>query len=69
MSDDRLIGTVTDFDFAVGLGHLSTSEGETRLFHCVEIADGTRNIEVGSRVSFLAVTRFGHQEAADLRVV
>jgi len=69
MSSARLTGTVTDFDFAVGLGHLSTAEGETRLFHCVEIADGTRDIAVGSQVSFLPVTRFGHLEAADLRVI
>lgn len=69
MSENRLIGTVTDFDFAVGLGYLSTSEGENRLFHCVEIADGTRDIKVGSRVSFLPITRFGHLEAADLQVV
>lgn len=69
MSDTRRTGTVTDFDFVVGLGHLTTVEGETRLFHCVEIADGTRDIAVGSRVSFLPVTRFGHLEAADLRVV
>ena len=69
MNSSRLSGTVTDFDFAVGLGHVATGEGVTHLFHCVEIADGTRDIAVGSRVSFLSVTRFGHLEATDLRVI
>jgi len=69
MSSSRLSGAVIDFDFAVGLGHVATGDGVTHLFHCVEIADGTRHIAIGSQVSFLPVTRFGHLEATDLRVI
>ncbi len=64
---ERIHGVVADFDAAVGLGHIATHEGKTRLFHCIEIADGTRTIEIGTKVSFVPVTRFGHDEAADIK--
>ena len=37
------------------------------LFHCVEIADGTRTIEVGTDVEFECMVKFGADEAANLR--
>ena len=37
------------------------------LFHCVEIADGTRTIEVGAAVEFDLLLKLGADEAADLR--
>jgi CspA family cold shock protein len=33
-------------------------------FHCVEIADGTRSIGVGTRVRFEVVAKLGRYEAA-----
>ena len=41
------LGTVIDFDDHVGLGHVEADDGAVYLFHCVEIADGTRTIDVG----------------------
>ncbi len=38
------------------------------LFHCVEIADGTRTIDVGADVEFDVLVKFGHDEAANLRL-
>ena len=63
----REAGVVADFDSAVGLGHIATDRGETKLFHCIEIADGSRTIDVGAQVSFVSVTRFGHAEASDIQ--
>ena len=45
-------GRVTDFDEHVGLGHVTADDGTEHLFHCVEIADGTRTIAVGTAVEF-----------------
>ena len=60
-------GTVTDFDEHVGLGHVTAPDGTGYLFHCVEIADGTRRIDVGAEVTFDLLTKFGRDEAAQLR--
>ena len=35
-------GTVTSFDADVGLGSVTGSDGVDHLFHCIEIADGSR---------------------------
>lgn len=51
MSSDS-VGTVVEFDEAVGLGVLSDDSGRRWPFHCVSIADGTRVIDVGARVRF-----------------
>lgn len=58
-------GVVVAFDDHVGLGAIE-SDGTSYLFHCVEIADGTRTIAVGTPVEFVAVTRFGTLEASDV---
>jgi len=60
-------GTVTQFDAHVGLGHVDADDGERYLFHCAEIADGTRAIEVGARVDFDLMTKLGSPEASRLR--
>lgn len=60
-------GTVTDFDEYVGLGEVTDPSGATYLFHCVEIADGTRSIEIGTDVDFEVLVKFGKEEAAQLR--
>lgn len=56
-------GIVEAFDVHRGLGLIDV-EGEKYLFHCAEISDGTRDIAVNSRVSFVPVVRFGNREAS-----
>ncbi len=60
-------GVVVDFDEHVGLGHVQTDAGERYLFHCVEIADGSRSIAVGTPVEFDLMVKLGDREAANLR--
>jgi CspA family cold shock protein len=45
-------GTVTDFDPHRGLGAVTAADGAVFGFHCTQIADGTREIEVGTAVEF-----------------
>ncbi len=60
-------GTVAAFDAARGLGEIESDAGERVTFHCVEIADGTREIDVGGRVSYSLLAKFGRYEAASIR--
>lgn len=62
-----LTGRVTAFDAAVGLGDVESSTGERHAFHCIEIADGSRDIAVGAEVSFNLLNKFGRYEAANIR--
>ena len=65
---DRLLGTVTNFDDARGLGEITLDDSEAMFpFHCVSIADGTRTIAVGTKVSFDALLKLGRREAGDIR--
>jgi len=59
-------GTVTEFDAAAGLGAVTSVDGDKYKFHCVEIADGTRTIEVGASVEFTVLAKLGTYEAACL---
>lgn len=63
MSADRLSGHVVAFDAAVGLGTVRGADGSEYLFHCVEIADGTRDIAVGAPVTFVPTPKRGRIEA------
>lgn len=45
-------GVVSEFDEAAGLGTVTRDDGSQHPFHCTQIADGTRTIEVGARVRF-----------------
>jgi cold shock CspA family protein len=56
-------GTVREFDGAKGIGEIIGEEGQTYLFQCIEIADGTRAIEVGQAVVFRPLPRFGAFQA------
>ena len=67
MSPDPIAGTVTAFDPGRGLGEVTGADGRRWRFHCVEIADGSRTIEVGSGVKFTAQPKLGRWEAANLR--
>jgi cold shock CspA family protein len=59
-------GTVTEFDDAAGLGVVTADDGTEYPFHCVEIADGTRTIAVGTAVEFELLAKLGRHEAAQL---
>ena len=58
-----LRGTVTQFDAAKGLGTVSSKDGTDYLFHVIEIADGTRSIDIGQSVSFHPLPKFGRVQA------
>lgn len=56
---------VVAFDADVGLGTVRAHDGAELGFHCVEIADGTRTIAVGTPVHFcVRAGRGGRWEAA-----
>lgn len=46
-----MIGRVITFDEHVGLGIIESND-EKIPFHCVNIADGTRTINLGAEVTF-----------------
>ena len=62
-----LTGTVTAFDESVGLGTVTSEDGSEHLFHCIEIADGSRSIAVGAAVLFDLLAKLGRYEAAHIR--
>ena len=59
----RRRGVVAEFDARSGLGAIEDADGETYLFHCLGIADGGREIEVGLDVGFDVLAKFGRYEA------
>jgi len=72
-------GWVRSFDKDVGLGEVATetaspgsgvgkvTEVAVFPFHCTEIAGGSRDIEIGTRVSFVVVP--GHQGRWEARSI
>jgi cold shock CspA family protein len=56
-------GMVREFDEAKGIGVIVGGDERTFLFQCIEIADGTRTIDVGQQVSFRPLPRFGSFQA------
>lgn len=63
MSAATTSGTVVAFDAVVGLGTVRAVDGTEHLFHCVEIADGSREIAVGTAVTFVPTPKRGRVEA------
>ena len=61
------MGTVVVFDAQVGLGEVEADDGTRLPFHCIVIADGSRSIEVGARVSFDLLAKLGRWEASSIR--
>ena len=59
-------GTVTAFDLDRGLGEVTDPAGQVWPFHCVAIADGTRDVAVGTAVAFEVVIKLGRREATGL---
>ena len=59
---------MAEFDVERGTGTVEDGQGRSLFFHCTAIADGTRTIESGARVSYVvAPGRMGRWEAADIR--
>ena len=58
------VGTVVAFDAAVGLGEVERDDGRRFQFHCIELADGTRSIEVSTAVTFGLLCKLGRYEAS-----
>ncbi len=67
MTTAPLTGRVTEFDEMVGLGVIVAETDTAYPFHCIEIADGTRTIPVGTEVLFVPLAKFGRYEAANVR--
>jgi cold shock CspA family protein len=59
-------GTVTSFDKAVGLGEITRDDGWVVPFHCIVIADGSRDIPVGVDVEFELMCKLGRYEASTI---
>ena len=59
-------GVVIAFDEHAGFGTVrSADDGRELFFHCTQIADGSRSIEVGAEVRFSVVAgHLGRWEAA-----
>ena len=62
-----LSGFVVEFDSGVGLGAVETTAGERFEFHCIEISNGSRDIALGTAVTFDVFAKLGRWEAANLR--
>ena len=61
-------GTVTMFDKQVGLGEITSVDGNVVPFHCIVIADGSRDIPVGVEVEFDLLAKLGRYEATHIVV-
>jgi cold shock CspA family protein len=60
-------GSVGDFDDHRGLGTVIGDDGRRYPFHCTAVSDGSRHIDVGTRISFvLAAAHLGRLEARSL---
>ena len=59
---------VQDFDEGVGLGAVRGDDARAYPFHCTQIADGSRTIDVGAAVEFEVVAgHLGRWEAAAIQ--
>jgi cold shock CspA family protein len=59
------LGAVTAFDAERGLGEVTDGSGRCHGFHATAVADGSRHIEVGTRVAFVLVA--GHRGQLEAR--
>lgn len=60
-------GVVESFDTRVGWGQITDEDGISVGFHAIEIADGSRDIAVGTPVVFVEYRRFGATQAVGVR--
>jgi cold shock CspA family protein len=64
------LGKVVSFDEERGLGTVRADDGAELQFHCTSIADGSRRIPEGVRVTFAtATTHLGLLEAVGVTIV
>lgn len=60
-------GTVVAFDEEKGYGNVRGEDGRELFFHCTQIADGSRTIDVGAAVTYDVVAgHVGQWEATGL---
>lgn len=59
-------GVVESFDVRSGMGTIRAAGGANWPFHCVEIADGSRSIDVGATVKFFVEFRTLRREAVSI---
>ena len=61
-------GSVIAFNDAIGFGDVQSNDDQrTYFFHCTQIADGTRTIDIGTTVTFRIVAgHMGRWEAVDV---
>ena len=52
-------GTVTAFDADRGYGTIKASDGRELFFHCTQLVDGSRSVDIGADVQFDIVA--GHR--------
>jgi cold shock CspA family protein len=60
------IGRILEFDEHRGIGRIepqSASEAAPVMFHCIEIADGSRSIAQGTEVTYRVRLKLGRREA------
>jgi cold shock CspA family protein len=63
----RITGHVESFDDHRGDGMVRSDDGERFYFHCVEITNGSRHLDVGVRVTARrAVGHVGRDEAFEI---
>ena len=68
MEGNPMEGTVVAFDSRRGLGEIRSEDDRVYPFHCTKIADGTREIPVGTPVEFtVAPGPLGRWEAVTIR--
>lgn len=60
-------GRIVEFDEHRGLGLVEVVTGERFLFHCIELADGSRRIDTGTDVEFEVREKFSRPEAFSIR--
>jgi cold shock CspA family protein len=63
----RRHGVVSEFDAAAGTGTVIADDGTDFVFHCIEIADGTRTIDPGTPIEFALLAKFGRYQASQIR--
>jgi hypothetical protein len=68
-NQERRIGQVTVFDAYAGLGDIQDQQGTVWPFHCVSLSDGSRNVDVGTQVTFTVRFHVKRDEAFDIEVI
>lgn len=60
-------GEVTSFDDGLAYGEVTDNDGDVFFFHCTQIVDGSRTIQVGAHVEFTLVPgHIGRWEASEV---